>query len=130
MKKRILSLLTTLVMVVGIVGVMPAVSAGALTSGDFEYDVLEDGTVEITGYTGDATELNIPSEIAGKSVAYIGSSAFENNDILISITIPDGVTSIGSYTFYNCDSLTNVTIPDSITKIGYWAFYSTPFVNN
>lgn len=129
-KKRTLCFLTAIIMIVGLVGVMPLVSAGAETSGDFEYEVLEDGTAEITGYTGDATEINIPSEIAGKKVTSIGSSAFENHDILISITIPNGVTSIGSYTFYNCDSLTNVSIPDSITRIGHWAFYSTPFVNN
>lgn len=41
---------------------------------------------------------------------------------LISVTIPDSVTSIGGSAFYNCVSLTSVTIPNSVTSIGDEAF--------
>ena len=45
-----------------------------------------------------------------------------NNELVTSITIPDGVTEIPSYAFSGCSSLTSVTIPDSVTSIGDWAF--------
>ncbi len=54
-----------------------ATTAGAETYGDYKYSVLADGTVEITGYTGSATEIEIPAAIDGKSVTSIGNSAFE-----------------------------------------------------
>ena len=39
-----------------------------LTYGDFSYTVKEDRTVEITGYSGTETDVEIPSEIDGMSV--------------------------------------------------------------
>ena len=48
-----------------------AVAKSGETSGDYKYEVNDDGTVTITGYTGSPTELTIPSEIDGKSVKRI-----------------------------------------------------------
>ena len=45
-----------------------------------------------------------------------------NNELITSITIPDGVTSIPDYALRGCDSLTSITIPDSVTSIGWSAF--------
>ncbi len=53
----------------------------------------------------------------------IGDYAFSNCESLISITIPEGITSIGRNTFYECTSLTSITIPESVTIIGSYAFY-------
>ncbi len=99
-----------------------AVCAGAETYGDFEYGVLDDGTVEITDYNGSAEKVDIPAEIDGKSVTSIGYDAFKYSR-LASITIPDSVTSIGSYAFYFCTNLRSVTIPDNVTEIYERAFY-------
>ena len=52
----------------------------------------------------------------------VGGCAFEGCTALISITIPDSVTSIGNGAFNGCSSLESVTIPDSVTSIGYGAF--------
>lgn len=59
-------------MMVGLVGVLPAVTVGATTSGDYKYAVLDDGTVAIIDYYGDASVLEIPSKIDGKTVTSIG----------------------------------------------------------
>ena len=93
------------------------------TSGDYRYVLLEDGTAEITGYTGKAAELTIPAELDGHSVTSIGWRAFVFCDSLTSITIPDSVTSIVYWAFSYCRSLTSITIPDSVTSIGNYAFY-------
>ena len=115
-KKWLLGLVTFAAMVV-----ICAVCAGAETYGDFEYSVRDDGTVEITGYSGSAEKVDIPEKIDGKSVTRIGYDAFKYSS-LASITIPDSVTRIGWSAFENCTSLTSVTIPNSVTDIGDDAF--------
>ena len=57
------------------------------------------------------------------TITSIGEAAFENCELLTSVTIPDSVTEIGGAAFYFCTSLTSVTIPDSVTSIGKEAFY-------
>ena len=56
------------------------------------------------------------------NVTSIGNSAFYNCKSLRSINIPNSVTSIGSYAFSDCSSLTSITIPNSVTSIGNYAF--------
>lgn len=43
-------------------------------------------------------------------------------DSVISVIIPNTVTSIANHAFRNCSSLTSITIPDSVTSIGDGAF--------
>ena len=116
-KKWLLGLVTFAAMVV-----LCVVCAGAETYQDFEYSVLDNGTVAITKYNGSAEKVVIPQKIDGKSVTSIGESAFNGCTSLTSITIPNGVTSIGESAFINCTNLTGITIPDSVTKIGMTAF--------
>ena len=80
------------------------------TSGDYEYALLDDGTVEITGYSGDAEELIIPDTLAGKKVTSIGDEAFAIHNSLFSVTIPDSVTQIGVNPFAYCDTLRSISI--------------------
>ena len=89
---------------------------------DYTYSVLDDGTIEITGYNGSEENVDVPPEIDGKSVTRIGESAFYNCSNLTSVTLPDGVTSIDIQAFEFCENLTNVTLPDSLISIGNWAF--------
>ena len=116
-KKWLLGFMTFAAMVV-----LCAVCAGAETYGDFEYGVLDDGTVQITDCETGAEKVVIPDTIDGKSVTSIGEFAFFDCTSLTSITIPNGVTSIGDYAFRDCSSLTSITIPDSVTSIGESAF--------
>ena len=122
-RKRLLSVLLAVVMVLTALP-LTALSAVAATSGDFEYQVLSetDKTCQITGYTGSATELTIPSKLDGYTVTSIGNYAFSFCTLLTSITIPNNVTSIGVGAFRDCASLTSIAIPDSVTSIGGWAF--------
>ena len=89
----------------------------------FEYAVNEDGkSVTLTGYTGPAKNIVIPSELDGKPVTVIGNRAFQEKTTITSVTIPEGVTSIEDYAFENCTSLTEVKIPKGVTSIGEAAF--------
>ena len=91
-------------------------------SKDFAYELLDDGTVQITKYTGDAKTLTVPEKLDGYQVSSIGDRAFEDCESLTSIIIPSGVTNIGKYAFSSCSSLTSITLPESMTSIGERAF--------
>ena len=80
----------------------------------------------VTAIEARAFSLNesIVSVVIPDSVTSIGEYAFNGCTSLVSITIPDNVTSIEDYTFTNCTSLKSVTIPHSVTCIGFYAFYS------
>lgn len=108
----------------------PAVQAEEVSPyavfGDFDYYTLSapDGhglTAGIRGYTGDSTEVVVPSEVDGYKVTEIGSSAFKESNIT-SITIPEGVTEIGYEAFFGCSSLKSIVLPDSLTNIVNDAF--------
>ena len=78
---------------------------------DYEYSVLDDGTVEITKYTGSESKVAVPDEIDSKSVTKIGSGAFSRCAKLESITIPDSVSKIGNKAFgyYYDNSYTKIS---------------------
>lgn len=52
----------------------------------------------------------------------IANNAFENCTSLISVIIPNTLTTIGDYAFYGCTSLTSIIIPPSVISIGANAF--------
>jgi len=94
--------------------------------GEFTYNTLEDGTLEVISFNGFRTDLTIPSEINGAAVTRIAEHFAANRASLTSIVIPEGVTSIGEKAFYGCSSLNSVTLPDSLQRIGDYAFASCP----
>jgi len=87
-----------------------AVQAEALSSGDYEYEILADGTVEIEDYTGSETVLEIPSEIAGKKVTSIGWYAVSWTDNFEKIIIPEGINNIYTGAFSNCANLKQIDV--------------------
>ena len=110
---------------------LSGLTASAAYSGDFVYEVLSETnkTCEITGYTGYATALVIPSELDGYTVTSIGDFAFYYSS-LESITIPNRVTNIGNDAFASSFALSSITLPDSITRIGSYAFDQTAYFND
>lgn len=89
--KKLLSLIMCALLAFAAMPTALAVETGS--ENGFGYTVLDDGTAAITNYTGYDTSVDIPSEIAGKTVSTIGGSAFSYSNIE-SFTIPSSVTSI------------------------------------
>lgn len=71
MKKRVLGIFISLLLVLSMVSVLPVMTASAETSGDYEYTVLDDGTAQITAYNGNEVNLVIPSTIDGLTVTVL-----------------------------------------------------------
>lgn len=89
----------------------------------YKYKELDDGTLEITGYTGAETELVIPAEIDGKSVTVIGEDAFFECESLVRLELPETVTELAEFSFAECGNLTHVTLPKNMQGIGNFAFW-------
>ena len=92
-------------------------SAEELTYGNFTYTMLEDGTIEISKYTGSETAVEIPSEIDGVAVTSIGKRAFYYCTSFKRVIIPYGITNIGDEAFDDSNNLVEVTIPDSVVNV-------------
>ncbi|MDR0908831.1 MAG: leucine-rich repeat domain-containing protein [Spirochaetaceae bacterium] len=92
----------------------------------FEYEISDD-KAEITKYTGNATEVGIPSRLGGKRVDAIGFHAFDNKGIT-AVSIPKGVTSIGFAAFED-NKLSLLYLPDTVTTIDMYAFCRNKLTN-
>lgn len=92
-----------------------------VTSGNYEYTVLDDGTAQITKYNGNDAELTIPTDLDGKKVTSIGDYSFEDCKSITSLTIPAGI-SVGQNAFRYCENIVNLTLSDGITTINNGAF--------
>lgn len=91
----------------------------------FEYTVLEDGTVEITKYTGDEASVEVPEAIGEKTVTSIAAEAFKGCEQLTSCTLPRTVTSIGEKAFAGT-SLVIADLPARLKALGAQAFFDCP----
>ena len=106
-----------------------------MSTDEFEFEYNDDHSgVYITKYIGKSSNVIIPDTFKGKRVIGIGTrpelgvsdginvvinaGAFYCCKDIISVTIPNSVTSIGENAFFGCESLTSVTIPNSVTEIG------------
>ena len=121
----------------------------------FLYTELSDGTYGISANP-EATlpaELDIPATYNGKAVTQIWQRGFVKQNNLISVIIPNSITSIeynafngckslknivlsdnmksiADFSFGGCSSLTSIVIPDSVTTIGKSAFHGCTNLTN
>ena len=132
MKKKILSAVLAFCMLFGSAAALPegvfsestSITASAAVSGKYEYEAIDNKTVRITKYNGEADTVIIPSKLGGKTVTEIGEEAFKDNDYLVTLKIPDTVKVIGESAFQECESLAGtIVIPKNCTLIDKYAFY-------
>ena len=79
---------------------------------DYEYS---ENILKLTGYTGDAEELEIPTSLTHPDygvlpVKTVGDAAFLGNETLKKVIIPEGIETIGTGAFQSCKNLTDVVI--------------------
>lgn len=92
---------------------------GIRFNSDFIYQIKSDNGhkyISINKYLGNDTNVNIPEQIDGYPVEYIGR-IFQDNDAIVSVYIPDTVTRIGGLAFEDCDNLKTVRLSNSIEAV-------------
>ena len=117
--KKLLSMLVIICVLISacLVGAMPA-SAAEINYDDF--DIYDGILVE---YIGEGGDVVIPAKDAdGNPVTEIDSRAFQDNDTITSVKIPEGITKIGGECFQYCDYLETVSLPYSLEKCGFATF--------
>lgn len=90
-----------------------APSAGPTEPPLFSYGLDAEGHAELTDFlpSGEFTgAVNIPSEIDGHIVDYIGANCFQDASGVTSVTIPATVTDMGENVFLGCTALDTVQV--------------------
>ena len=124
---RIIGLLTA-ASIVMVSNVAPAAAAETLTIIDgVSYKMDGAGAAFVSGYTSDLpAKVSIAPEVKIDGVALpvtrIGEYAFLRSTEMISIEIPDSVTTIEQAAFGYAYALESVQIPNSVTSLGQNAF--------
>lgn len=100
----------------------------ASTSDGFVY-ALNAGTAVITGYSGTAAAIVIPSVIAEGDQVYpvrsLAASSFYQKTLLTDVTLPDSITTINANAFQACTSLETLCLGQGLVSIGANAFGQT-----
>ena len=114
--KQAISLLLSLLMALSVFQ-MASVTAFAETEGDFEYyRAWNADEVYVTKYTGASTEVTVPAELGGYPVVEVHSNAFQGNETITKVVLPESVREIGRYAFYGCWALAEIDLPkDSVS---------------
>ncbi len=96
---------------------------------DFEYETNSDGGITITKYVGKGGAVSIPETINGSTVTQIGLQSFMSN-LIVTLVMPDTVTSIGEHAFAGCTNLESITFSNALTNIGLGAFMNCSSLRN
>lgn len=108
-------------------------AAGTLADADvfaedrLVYRDLGDGTCEVAGVSEEGKRwetIEIPQAVHGGQleVVRIAAGAFEDDNLIRTLAIPDTVSGIGAAAFRHCDNLRNVVMPDYLNMLGEEAF--------
>lgn len=72
-----------------------SVNADDFLNNEYEYEELENGTLNLTKYIGSSSNIVIPDSINGKIVTKVSSSTFQKNSNIKSIFISRNITILG-----------------------------------
>ena len=145
MKKRILSILLAVLMLLSAVPLGIVDTAWAISSRDtvvdsgtcggtlnnsqlMKWTLTSDGTLTISGEGNmfgapwSQYKSKIKKVLIGEGVESISDNAFHYYENLRSVSLPSTLTSIGEAAFWACSSLQSITLPNNLTHIGLNAF--------
>ena len=145
MKKRILSILLAVLMLLSAVPLGMVDTAWAISSRDtvvdsgtcggtlnnsqlMKWTLTSDGTLTISGEGNmfgapwSQYKSKIKKVVIGEGVESISDNAFHYYENLRSVSLPSTLTSIGEAAFWACSSLQSITLPNNLTNIGLNAF--------
>ncbi len=85
----------------------------------YSYEILEHKKdhhkyIEIKGCDGKAENLIIPEKIDGVTVEAIGNHSFSGRDDIVTVSLPNTITTLGGFAFHNCRNLRRISLYDSV----------------
>jgi hypothetical protein len=92
----------------------------------FKYETIsmdEVSYIIITGAGNEKKKAAIPAKLNGTRVSELASGAFENNQGLTEIDVPDSILKIGARSFAFCSNLRKVALSSNLSVIPVRAFY-------
>lgn len=96
--------------------------------GDITYKPTTGNNVKVRSCNQSATNVVIPETVENNGITYnvtcVGEDAFYWCSNLVSVELPNTITSIESYAFYYATSLTSLVIPNAVTSLGWEVFYN------
>ncbi len=92
------------------------------TSDGWSYEIKDDGTAKIVGYSKEGGDLIIPNTVDRKKVTEIGDYSFKNKKGYQSLTVPETVEVIGRNAFEGCTGLRSIDIKSGVETIRSGAF--------
>ena len=126
MRRKVIAMFLVIVLVLGISGDKTVVQgAGTKIWGEYEYSVLENGTVSIDKYIGSRSEVRIPETIEGKKVTEIGKWAFSSNEYINKVQFSRGIISVKTGAFQFCKNLHYIELNEGLKFIGNGSFSFT-----
>ena len=100
--------------------IVEAEDANTFTENGIYYQLMSDGTLEVTGLSSSTTRADIPSSLTINGTKYsvtsIGESAFEGRSDITFLSIQYSMRSIGKNAFRNCGN--NITV--NIANLESW----------
>lgn len=137
MKKRTLSILLALCMVLSLLPAEAQAASSGSCGSNVYWELDDSGTLTISGngamddYMSTSSipwfDSNITAIRIEDGVTHIGEKSFWNCTKVTSVSIANSVSSIGGEAFASCGTFRgapiHITIPASMTVIGDWAFY-------
>lgn len=98
-RRIIIKRLLTILLLLSVFFIGCGVKVEAESYEEWNYSILQDGTVEIMKYNGSEANVVIPESIVGRDVTIIDYNAFSYNEQIVTVLIPAGIKGIGSYYF-------------------------------
>ena len=83
----------------------------------FTFELLDDTSAKITGYTGTASAVVIPAMADETHAVTVIGSLSKNKDVE-RVYLPEGLTGIGASAFKDCTKLQDVVFHDGLLEIG------------
>ena len=129
--KKVLSVIVTFALLLTIVPTgLLSITASAATSGNYTYEIVNNGAIITKANTTISGSVTIPSTLGGYDVTEIGAGAFASCNNITSVTVPATVKIIHEAAFMGCEYITKLTIGAAVEIISSTAFMGCTALTN